>query len=48
LYPLKGYTAQNLVKEFLSKCWNDQSLMETAKKHEDTGTVHRRPGVADH
>jgi len=44
---LKGYTAKRLTDEFLEKSWTRRGVNKLFKKLRDTGTVNRRPGMAD-
>ena len=44
---LKGYTAKRLTDEFPEKNWTKRGVNQLFKKLRDTGTVNRRPGMAD-
>jgi len=43
----KGYTAKRLIDEFPEKSLTKRGVNKLFKKLRDTGTVNRRPGMAD-
>jgi len=44
---LKRYTAKRLTDKFPEKSWTKRGVNKLFKKLRDTGTVNRRPGMAD-
>jgi len=44
LFELKGYTAKQLIREFLSKRRERRKRLQVVAKLRVTGTVDRRPG----